>query len=196
MVDPEELTRTVLALAGLLDEMGVAWAIGGSVASAAWGEPRATNDLDVVARMDPEQAREFAQRLADSFYVDADVAAESARRGGSFNLIDERSFIKVDVFVPLDGPLGAGQLERRRRLELFPGRAAVPILGPEDVVLQKLSWFAQGGEVSDRQWTDIVGVLRLAVETLDDAYLDRTAAGAGLHELLARARAQAHPALP
>ena len=103
-------------------------------------------------------------------------------------MIDRRSFIKVDVFVPAPGPLGTGQLDRRVHLEIFAGMAPVPILTAEDIVLQKLRWFQLGGELSDRQWRDVLSVLRGSRADLDDGYLTSVAAGAGLAEILERAR--------
>lgn len=191
MTDPDEIQRALESIARAFDSLGVTWAIGGSLASAAHGEPRATNDIDVVALLDEIQARRIPALLGDDFYADADAAAEAVRRRSSFNVVDQRSFIKIDIFVPGRGPLGTGQLDRRQRLDLLPGLAALPILGPEDVVLQKLNWYRLGGEVSDRQWRDVVSVLRHAAVELDNAYLDTVAEGAGLASLLARARRDA-----
>jgi hypothetical protein len=188
MTDPDELGATLATVAAVLDGLGVRWAIGGSVASSAYGEPRATNDVDVVALLDVTTAREVAKRLGPGFYADGDAAADAARRHGSFNVIDRRSFIKVDVFVPAAGPLGEGQLTRAIRLELVALAPPLPVLGPEDVVLQKLAWFRAGGEVSERQWRDVVAVLRTVGPDLDDGYLDGVASPTGLDALLARAR--------
>lgn len=188
MTDPDELGATLTELADAFEAMGVRWAVGGSVASAAYGEPRATNDVDVVAELDEAAARAFVGRLGASYYADADVAAEAARRRSSFNVIDQRSFIKVDVFVPGPGPLGVGQLDRRSALDVIPTARPIWVLSAEDTVLQKLRWYAMGGEVSDRQWRDIVSVLRGVGTPLDDAYLDEVANGAGLSKLLMRAR--------
>jgi hypothetical protein len=184
----EELARTLVAIGEAFERIGAVWAVGGSLASAAYGEPRATNDVDVIADLDEASARAFARDLAGQFHADADVAASAAAAAQSFNVIDERSFIKVDVFVPPPGPMGQGQLDRRRILELLPG-VEVPVLAPEDVVLQKLRCCELGGGVSDRQWRDIVAVLR--GEELDGAYLDAVAARAGLAPLLHRARLEA-----
>ena len=146
MTDPDELGLAVVTLADILDAMSVCWAVGGSIASAAYGEPRATNDVDIVAVLTEEQARAFVAKLGADFYADADAAADAARRKSCFNVIDNRSFIKVDVFIPGHGPMGIGQLERRTELEVFPSVRPVPVLGPEDTVLQKLP--------SDRQWRE------------------------------------------
>lgn len=188
MTDPDEIGRALVALAHAFDALAVRWAIGGSVASAAHGEPRATNDVDVIALLTETEARALVQQLGTDFYADADAAADAARRRSSFNVIDNRSFIKIDVFVPAPGPLGAGQLDRLQLLEILPGVRALPILGPEDVILQKLRWYGLGGGVSDRQWRDIVSVLRIASDAIDQAYLDDVATSQGLAALLARAR--------
>lgn len=183
MTDVEELADTLRALANALDAMGADWAVCGSLASTTYGEPRATNDIDVVAALSVPEARELAKALSATFYADEDMAVEAAQRGASFNVIHEKTFLKVDLFLPLPGPMGRGQLDRRRRLELMPG-VEVPVLGPEDTVLQKLRWFAQTGETSDRQWRDLLSVVR-AVE-LDRSFIDERAAGAGLTALLER----------
>lgn len=191
MTDPDEIGRAVAPLADILDALGVAWAVGGSVASAAYGEPRATNDVDIIAALSAAQARAFVAALGDGFYADTDAATDAVLRGASFNVIDRRSFIKVDVFVPPKGPMGLGQLDRRVPLGIFPTARPLPVLGPEDTVLQKLKWYRIGGEVSDWQWRDIVSVLRNTRGHLDDAYLDEVAGTSGLHDLLARARRDA-----
>lgn len=106
-------------------------------------------------------------------------------------MIDQRSFIKVDVFVPGPGPLGDGQLTPAIRLALFPAVPPLPLLGPEYVVLQKLQRYRLGGAVSDRQWRDIFAVLKAAARDLDGSYLDDVARATGLAALLARARREA-----
>jgi hypothetical protein len=191
MTDPTELGVTLASIATALDALGVRWAVGGSLASAAHGEPRATNDVDIIASLDELGARRFCGLLGADFYADADMASNAARARSSFNVIDQRSFLKVDVFVPPAGPLGMGQLDRRRFVDVLSGMAAFPILGPEDVVLQKLRWYLAGGEVSDRQWRDLVSVLRHGGASLDQSYLDEVAGPAGLGPLLARARTDA-----
>jgi hypothetical protein len=190
MTDVDELAAAVRKLAHAFHVLGVTWAIGGSIASVFHGEPRATNDLDVIADLDEANARRLPALLGESFYADQDAAVQAVRLLRSFNVIDTRTFIKIDIFVPGPGPLGVGQLDRRQLAHIFPDGDPLPVLGPEDTVLQKLRWFRLTGGTSDRQWRDVLSVLRLADE-LDDAYLDRVAEGGDLDELLARARADA-----
>lgn len=191
MTEQDELAQALLSLAEAFDALGVEWAIGGSLASAAHGEPRSTNDVDVIALLDEVAARQLALRLNPVFYADEDAAVEAVRTRSSFNVIDNRSILKIDIFVPAGGPLGAGQLDRRRSLDLFPGLRALPVLGPEDIILQKLRWYQRGGEVSDRQWRDVVSVLRQAEGALDHDYIDGVAASSGLSALVERARRDA-----
>jgi hypothetical protein len=138
MTDPDELGRAVAAIADALDEIGARWAIGGSIASTVHGEPRATNDVDIIAVLDEPQARALCARLGAAFHADPDTAAEAVRRRSSFNVIDTRSFIKLDVFVPPAGSMGQGQLDRRLETHALPGARPVFVLGAEDTVLQKL----------------------------------------------------------
>lgn len=186
MTDPAELTSTLLLIARALDGLGVAWAIGGSVASGAHGEPRATNDVDIIAVLDEDAARALGGLLGPEFYADSEVAVEAVRNRASFNVIDKRTFLKIDVFIPGPGPLGVGQVTRARRLSVFPGAPPLPVLTPEDIVLQKLRWYLAGGEVSDRQWRDLVSVLRHNQADLEIAYLRDVASGR-MAELLERA---------
>jgi hypothetical protein len=187
MTAVEELAETLAAMKQAFDALGVAWAIGGSLASAAYGEPRATNDIDVIAMLDEASAHRLAATLGPDFYCSDEAAVEAVKRRDSFNVIDQRSFMKVDIFVPPPGALGVGQLHRRRPI-LLVGSVEVPVLGPEDVVLQKLRWYLMGGQTSERQWRDVVQVLRGA--ELDDEYLDEVAAANGLDALLRRARSE------
>jgi hypothetical protein len=191
MTDPAELGDTLEAIAAVLDAIGCDWAIGGSLASAAYGEPRATNDIDVIAALDEKQAERFVRELGSGFYADASAAVAAVRQRASFNVIDQRSFLKVDVFVPAPGPMGRGQLDRRRRLPGLTPLRAVPLLAPEDVVAQKLRWYSLGGEVSDRQWRDILAVLRFSGPKMDMAYVETVATAAGLGTLLEKARREA-----
>ena len=138
--DPSPLggvENTILALADAFDSLRVQWAIGGSVASTTYGEPRATDDVDVIALLGESHADAFAAELDTSFYVDADLIREAVRAASSFNVIDKRTFQKVDIFIPALGALGVGQLARRRPTLLSPGSRPLPVRGPEDIVLQK-----------------------------------------------------------
>jgi hypothetical protein len=186
----EDVLATIARISRACEAVAVPWAVGGSFASGLYGEPRATNDVDVIACLRLGDVRPFVAALGDEVYVDADVIREAIAGCRSFNVLDERTFMKIDVFVPPRGPLGEGQLQRRRRLELAEG-VSTWVLGPEDVLLQKLAWYRLGGEQSDRQWRDICAILRMSRTSLDHGYLEEVARGTGLDGLLERAKLDA-----
>ncbi len=181
-----DLLMTLDRVATVLDQLGVEWAIGGSIASSVHGEPRSTNDVDIIAKLRRFHARKLVQALGDDFYAVETVVEEAIDENRSFNVIDQRTVIKVDVFVPAPGPMGEGQLERRTKAE-FDEDLEYFVLSREDTILQKLRWYELGNRVSDRQWRDIVGLLRIPESQLDREYLESTARAAGLADLLARA---------
>ncbi|HVE72539.1 MAG TPA: nucleotidyl transferase AbiEii/AbiGii toxin family protein [Thermoanaerobaculia bacterium] len=172
-------------LAPHLNDLGIRYMIGGSVASAYHGVPRTTLDLDLVIEADESQVRAFAARIEAEFYVDAEDAVDVVTHGGSFNLIHYGTSTKVDIFA----------VERRealdRRVSIEVGGAVLSMYSAEDIVAQKLHWFRLGGETSERQWHDVVGVLRMRKGDLDEPYLDRAADAFGVRDLLDLARQDA-----
>ena len=173
----------------ILDELGIAYLIGGSFASSAYGEARFTQDADVVIDLRPEQLEPLAARLESEFYVDRDAMREALSERRSFNAVHLDSAFKIDFFV-----LGRGLFDqeefRRRALLQVPGLAGASLVfkTPEDTILRKLEWYRSGGEVSEQQWRDVLGVLNLSGDRLDQAYLDRWAATLRVTDLLHKAR--------
>jgi hypothetical protein len=173
------------------EQLGIAYVIGGSFASSLHGEPRSTNDVDLVANLDEESAGRFTDLLGDAFYADKEVAIEAARAGGSFNIVHMNTAIKVDVFVARFDALDRERLRRRQvvHLDSTEGPAALYVDTAEDIILRKLEWYRRGGETSDRQWRDVVAVLS-AQARLDDVYLDAWAKTLDVENLLHRARVE------
>ncbi len=189
---PPDPVALALILARILERLGVRYCIAGSVASSVYGEVRTTLDVDVVADLDPEHIDSLVAAVESDFHVVDEAIHRAVRERSSFNLIHEETLVKADVYVPPDDPTLRDQLARSRRVALRsePG-SEVELASPEDVVLHKLRWYEMGGRVSDRQWRDVLGVLKVQGESLDLAYLKRAAATLGLSELLARARSEA-----
>jgi hypothetical protein len=170
----------------------VAYLIGGSFASSLHGEPRSTNDVDVVADLDQTSARLFVESLGDAFYADTSTATEALRAGGSFNVIHIESAVKVDIFVAGPDAFDQERLRRRQRIAVnaLGKPATLYVDTAEDVILRKLEWYRRGGETSERQWRDVLAVLRVQ-QHLDDAYLRTWAERLAVADLLARALADA-----
>ena len=173
-----------------LDQASVTYAIAGSWASSIHGEPRHTNDIDFVTNLDAPRLRPFLIALGPGFYFDEDTAFDALNNGRSFNVIHQTLGYKFDFF-PLAGSHGDSELQRRQAVSLPTLDAdLVPVISAEDTILAKLRWYRAGGEVSDRQWRDIAGIIAASGERLDHAYLERWARAMGLMDLYERALRQ------
>lgn len=179
-----------LQVASAFETLGLRYLIGGSLASSLHGVPRSSHDADLVAEVPGRLADEIAKLLESEFYVDADMIRDAVLRKGSFNVIHNQSGFKVDVFVLSRDPLAQAEMDRRE-LQVIEEGASAYFATAEDTVLQKLDWYRRGAEVSERQWNDVLGVLKVQRGRLDDDYLDRWAPVLGVRELLARARQDA-----
>ena len=181
------LANTISQLASALERVGIPYVIGGSVASSVRGIVRATIDVDVVVRIGVGQTEALAAALGPDWYADADQMRASIVAGRAFNVIYLPFVQKVDVF-PATEEFHRSQLERATKVAIpFLGDSAeYPVASAEDILLAKLQWYRMGSEVSERQWTDIAGILAVAPE-LDATYLRAWAARLGVQDLLDKA---------
>jgi hypothetical protein len=179
----------VLRVAGFLDGLGIDYALGGSMASSFFGEPRATMDVDIAIRVDPTLGEALLEQAGTEFYVPRESARRAFDERDSFNLIPYDGNLKVDLFVLGDGLLDRRQIERRQRVALPERGAELWVTSPEDQLLRKLTWHALGD--SEKQWRDVIGILRVSAQHLDLVDLRETAAELGLSERLEEALAQA-----
>ena len=188
-VDPLDVAVEV---ASAFEALGVPYVLGGSLASTIHGEERSTNDVDFAADLSPEKAKAFGARLKPSFSMDDMKVSEAAKRGGHFNLVHWTSMTKVDVYVRRSVGFHASEFARaqRRKLREHP-EAFARVATAEDTVIQKLHWFREGGGVSDRQWRDVLGVLKANGARLDREYLREWAGRRSLETLLERALLEA-----
>jgi hypothetical protein len=170
-----------------LENLGVPYHIGGSVASSIYGLPRLTIDVDIVADLRPGQVRSFVLRLQSDYYVDEDSVKDAIRRHGSFNLIHFDTSLKVDIFIPKTRLFDQEELRRIESKMLEGSERPFNVASPEGTILNKLEWYKMGGGVSDRQWNDILGVLKVRGAALDMQYLQRWAAVLDVGDLLERA---------
>ncbi len=184
---PLDLVRQV---AHLLDELDIPYALGGSMASSLFGEPRSTVDVDIAIRLAPDQGIELLERAEADFYVPVEAARAAIEANASFNLVDVTAGLKVDLFVLGDGLLDQMQIDRRINVAI-PGIATgIWVTSPEVQVLRKLDWYRRGGWTSDRQWRDVVGILR-TTHPLDTGSLLEAARSIGLDDVLTVALEQA-----
>lgn len=183
-----EAVKVAQTIAQTLERLGIVYWIGGSMASSIYGTPRSTQDVDFVAELNEGQIDTLVAALESEFYIDSEVVRRAVRSRRSFNLIHLDTMYKADIFV-LGADRHAQEEKRRRRIEpLGPGPDAPTayFCSAEDIVLQKLLWFRKGGGVSERQWNDLLAVLKIQANALDYDYLKRWAAELGIVDLLLR----------
>jgi hypothetical protein len=179
--------QTILFVARTLEELNIQYLIGGSLASSIHGMARATRDVDIVADIREGEVEDFASTLKDQFYVDTEMIRDAIKRKTSFNIIHLESMFKVDIYILKQDAFSREEFKRRSKITVNPdsGETAY-ILSPEDAILSKLLWFQMGGEVSDRQWSDVVGMLNVQKGRLDMKYLIYWARELNITELFKR----------
>lgn len=188
-----EPVAVTLQVTEAIESLGVPYVIGGSMASTAHGRIRTTLDVDIVADLQPAHVDVLVQALGEAFYVDANAARNAIQHRSSFNLIHLETMFKVDIFIPKDRPFDRQQLARREKqvIGTDPDQMAY-VASAEDIILAKLEWYRLGGEVSERHWRDIQGILEVSGNRLDQAYLRHWAAMLNISDLLEQALAEAN----
>jgi hypothetical protein len=183
-----EPIQVTIKVTGLLEQLGVPYVIGGSLASTLYGMVRTTQDSDVIAEMRSEHIQPFMAALQNEFFIDEEMIADAVQRNSSFNIIHRDTMFKVDVFIPNPGPFQRSQFARAQRqtFDLEP-EVSANFASAEDTILSKLKWYRMGGEVSDRQWRDVLGVLKTREGELDLDYLRKWANELNVKDLLERA---------
>ncbi len=156
-------------LAAELERLGISYLITGSTATISYGEPRFTNDIDVVVELGLDHLDALWSAFpAPEYYWSKDAALLAIRQHFQFNILHPSSGLKIDVIVPANSELDRSRFNRRRR---WPGGGdfEVWMSSPEDVILKKMEYYKKGQ--SDKHIRDIVGVLKVQAEKLDRDYI-------------------------
>lgn len=182
-----EPIAVTLLVTEALEALDVPYFVGGSLASALHGEPRATLDSDLVADLRPQHVRPLVHMLQDEFYIDEVAVCTAVQRRNSFNVLHLATMFKVDVFVMKQRAFAQMQFARARPMLVTsdPDRYVL-VASAEDMILAKLEWYRLGGEVSERQWRDVMGIVKVQEDRLDWDYLQQQAGALGVADLLAK----------
>lgn len=181
------IAKALGSLLAVLDELGIRYYVGGSVASSVHGIARYTQDVDLVADLKPEQTNLLASKLNAEFYADAGQMREALRFGRSFNAIHFATGFKIDIFPLAKDAYHAGELARseKRIWEIGSSDSVeLRVASAEDTILEKLVWYKQGGQIADKQWSDVLGIV--TTRPLDRDYLIEWAPRLGVGDLLER----------
>lgn len=186
--EPIEVTLLVTTV---LENIGIPYVIGGSLASTLHGMIRTTQDSDIITEMRLEHIQPFITSLQNDFFIDEEMIVDAIQRNSSFNILHSETMFKVDIFIPRPRPFQQSQLARaeRQAFELETTLSA-NFASAEDTILSKLEWYRMGNETSERQWRDILGILKTRAGDLDLEYLKKWATDLNVADLLERALKQ------
>jgi hypothetical protein len=183
-----EAISVLMTIVDVFERKQIPYLVGGSIASAIHGISRATMDADVVAELHLDQVDAFVEELKDGFYIDNEMIRSAIHHQSCFNIIHLETIFKVDIFIRKDRPFDVNQFQRREeRVISTDPEFKIFITSAEDIILTKLEWFRLGGEVSDRQWQDILGVLKFQADKLDSEYLKHWSSELKIGDLLTKA---------
>jgi hypothetical protein len=154
----------------------------GAVASIIYGEPRFTNDIDLVVDMSSGDIAAFTKIFPPhAFYCPPpDVLEEETRRPvrGHFNIIHQATGFKADIYTVGRDELHHWAMSKRRRIEMQG--ECVWVAPPEYVIIRKLEYFKEGGP--DKHLRDIESILEVTGDELDTEAIHKRTSGLGLEK--------------
>lgn len=185
---PPDIIEVILKVTKIFEKLNIPYYVGGSLASSAFGVARATMDVDIVADIESEKVSTLEEILKKEFYIDAKMIEDAIRQQSSFNLIHLDTMFKIDIFVLKNRVFDKQSFSRRIKKQVLEDASRQLFFAtPEDVILNKLEWYKMSGKVSERQWTDVLGILKVQGTKLDISYLKRWSKKLGIFDLLERA---------
>ena len=184
-----DILKAIQPVISMFEELSIPYYIGGSIASSIYGMARATLDVDVIADIKIEHVSPLRKHLEKEFYIDEAVIKDAIKKLSSFNLIHLETMIKIDVFILKPELYAEETLCRKRKdtIEDSKGTLEIYFSSPEDIILNKLQWFDDGGRVSEHQWLDVIGVIKVQGGNLDKNYLRKWGRELSLYDLLKKA---------
>lgn len=187
------MLRALAPLAEVLDQLQVKWYVCGSVASTIHGVARSTLDVDLVADLRSAHVKLLIESLRPNYYISESAVVDAIARQKSFNAIHLDTSYKIDVFAVKRRAFDQSTVTRIHPATLTEYGEELPVIiaSAEDTILNKLEWYRNSDESSERQWQDILGVVRIKGKTLDFDYLQKWASELGIADLLERVKADA-----
>jgi hypothetical protein len=167
-------------LTTFLERAGIPYMVAGSVGSSFYGQPRATNDIDIVIDPNAGQLEQFLTMLCKDYYVSVSAAKDALRNRSMFNVIDNQTGWKADLIIRQTRPFSQQEFERRQSAQLLG--LDTWLLSPEDSILSKLEW--SKGRQDTAQLKDSLSVLVSQWDKLDFDYLRKWASVLETGEML------------
>ena len=177
-------TEFLEKLIGLIETAGIPYVVCGSLSSGLYGQPRATNDADIIIAPTQEQLGKLLKSLETDYYISNEAALEAMKNRLMFNVIDNKLGWKADLIFRKDSPHQLSEFNRRIKAKLMG--IELWVLSPEDVILSKLEWAKDSG--SEMQFRDVFSVVKLQWDKLDWGYLSHWAKELGIENSLERVK--------
>jgi hypothetical protein len=176
-----EQHELLLYVVKCLEKLKIPYLITGSIASMAYGEPRLTNDIDIVADIDLNQTQKVKDCFPElDFYLEIESIRRAIRQRLQFNIIHPSSGLKIDIMIPDRDSFNRSRFSRTKRLKISETDYA-EFAAPEDVIVKKLEYYQKGG--SDKHLRDIAGMMKISAPMIDEAYLGEWTDKLGLSDL-------------
>jgi hypothetical protein len=177
-MEPFELLHKVVEI---FERLEIPYLVTGSVASMAYGEPRFTNDIDIVAAIKEQHIVELVNSFPENeYFIDAEMIKDAIRGLGQFNIIHPASGLKVDVIIRKNTPFDDSRFNRIRRI--YPSESfQASFASPEDVIIKKMEYYKEGG--SEKHLRDITGILKISGDSIDLNYISYWSHQIGLEEI-------------
>ncbi len=176
-----ELFEFLKKIVGVFEQLGIPYLVTGAVAAMAYGEPRLTNDIDIVAGIEERHISGLLSAFpSDEFYINEETVRESISNYGQFNIIHPASGLKVDIIIKQDTPFDNSRFGRGRRIcpaESYQANFAAP----EDVIIKKMEYYKEGG--SEKHLRDITGILKISGDMVNRDYIAEWSHRLGLIEI-------------
>lgn len=175
---PFELLQKVVEI---FESLNIPYLVTGSVASMAYGEPRMTNDIDIVAAIEEHHITGLLKAFPDDeYYISEDMVREAIRHHWQFNIIHPSSGLKVDVIVKQNTPFDNSRFSRIQKI--YPAESyQANFASAEDVIIKKMEYYRDGG--SEKHLRDITGILKISGDSVDRDYISVWAKRLGLIEI-------------
>ncbi|MBI5746599.1 MAG: hypothetical protein HZA13_06340 [Nitrospirae bacterium] len=176
-----ELFELLQEVVEALERLQVPYIVTGAVASMAYGEPRLTNDIDIVVAIEERHIAGLLSAFpSDEFYISEDMIREAIHHQREFNIIHPASGLKVDIMIKKDTPFDNSRFSRFHKI--YPAKSyQANFAAPEDVIIKKMEFYREGG--SEKHLRDITGILRVSEKEIDLNYILEWADRLGLTEI-------------
>ena len=177
-MEPSELLHFLI---GALERLQLRYFVTGSTLTIFYGEPRFTNDIDVVVDLPDNAAKMFCAQFPEQhFYLDEEAVRDAIRHKSQFNIIHPQSGLKIDVIIPESSDFNRSRFNRVKRVWPGPDWDAA-FASPEDAIIKKMEYFREGG--SEKHLRDIAGVLKTSGSEIDLDYIEHWATAFGLLDI-------------